>query len=131
MEAGATQRYEFGPGQNELIDGLAKKMSWVAWFLLALAVIGAIIGVMTLRDQGLGNILQGVLLIIVAVWTRRAAAAFQRIVQTEGSDISNLMDALGELKKLYTLQFWLLLIAGIIVVFALIVGVGAITANAL
>jgi hypothetical protein len=128
MEAG--MHYEFDSGQNALIGLLAKRMKWVAWFMFAFAGIAGIAGVMTLNAGGASAIVQAVLMLIIAVWTRRAAIAFEMIVQTEGSDITNLMGALGELKKLYTLQYWVIIIAIVFVVIALVVGIGAAAAGA-
>jgi len=54
--------------------------------------------------------------------TRRAASAFQKIVDTKGSDISHLMTALGELKKAYGLQRTLILIVFFLFVAAVALG---------
>jgi len=123
--------YEFDSGQNELISLLAKRMKWVAWFMIVFAVVAAIMGVVTIGGDGISSIIQAVLMLIIAVWTRKAALAFEGIVQTEGSDMTNLMDALGELKKLYTLQYWVIIIAIIFVGIALVIGMGAAAASAI
>lgn len=123
MEAGPP-RYEFDAGQNELIAVLAERMKWVAWFMIGLSII-LMIGALVSPSEGTaGLIIQATLTFIVAVWTRRAAAAFDGIVKTEGSDIANLMDALGQLKKLYTLQYWVMLLAIALVTLAIILGLG-------
>jgi len=60
------------------------------------------------------------------IWTVNAAKSFTLIVQTAGSDILNLMAALGSLLKLYYMQFWLILDSLIVLViaFAVFVGMG-------
>jgi len=52
----------------------------------------------------LANIIQGIVQIIIGFWTNKAASAFKQIVATQGNDIENLMGALRELRKLYTLS---------------------------
>jgi len=119
-----SREYEFSSSQNELIKNLADKMRFVGYFLLAVGVLGVLGGLLSIRTGGVGSIINGVVYILIGVWTNNASSAFQRIVETSGSDIENLMGALGELRKLYTLQYWLLIIAlifiAIVLVFALI-----------
>ncbi len=115
-----SREYEFSSSQNELIKNLADKMRFVAYFLIAVGVLGALGGLLSLRAGGAGNIISGVVYILIGVWTNNASSAFRRIVETSGSDIENLMGALGELRKLYTLQYWLLIIALIFIVIALV-----------
>ena len=116
-----SREYEFSSSQNELIKNLADKMRFVAYFMIAAGVLGAIGGLFNLRT-GLGAIINGVVYILIGVWTNSASAAFLRIVDTQGNDIENLMGALGELRKLYTLQYWLLIVALIFIAIALVLG---------
>jgi hypothetical protein len=119
--------YEFNTSQNQLIKDLADKMRFVAYFLIGLGILLTIAGLVALRGGGIANIIQGVIQIIIGFWTSRAANSFRSIVKTQGNDIGNLMSALEELRKLYTLQYWLLIVALILVaigfIFALVVGI--------
>ncbi|SKB12177.1 conserved membrane hypothetical protein [Planktothrix sp. PCC 11201] len=112
--------YEFNESQNQLILDLSKKMLFVSYFLIAGGILGAIGGVIVLLKGGFGELVQGVILLITGIWTINAAKAFKLIVDTQGNDIENLMGALGQLRKLYTLQYWLFLIAIIFMAIALI-----------
>lgn len=114
------QQYEFSSSQNELIKQLAEKMRFVAYFLIGVGVLIAISGLFTLLRGGIGNIINGVVQIIIGVWTNKAASSFQLMVDTQGNDIENLMGALGELRKLYTLQYWLLIVTLIFMVLGLV-----------
>jgi hypothetical protein len=49
--------------------------------------------------------------------------AFSRIVKTTNSDIENLMIAMGELRKLYTLQYILAIITVVFIALAFILGI--------
>jgi hypothetical protein len=101
----AGSAYEFDARQNELVGELAKSMLWMAYFLLLAGAVVGVAGLVTLAERGIFSLIPAGFMIIIGVWTKRAAAAFDGIVQTEGSDIVNLMVALEELKNLYTLQF--------------------------
>lgn len=115
--------YEFSASQDELIRDLAKKMQFVAYITLAIAVLVFVAGVIALTQGGFGGIIQGVIAFLIGWWTLNASKAFQRIADTSGNDMENLMGALGELRKLYTLQFWLLIIGLIFIVIGLIFAV--------
>lgn len=59
----------------------------------------------------------GLFYLLLGVWTRSAGGAFQKIVDTRGSDIKNLMDGLGSLHHMYSLLYTLLvliLLAGLL-----------------
>lgn len=112
--------YEFNPSQNQLVKDLADKMRFVAYFLIGLGILLTIAGVVALLQGGIANIIQGVIQIIIGFWTNKAANSFRSIVKTQGNDIGNLMSALEELRKLYTLQYWLLIIALVFIAIAFI-----------
>ena len=123
MESGQPE-YEFNSSQNQLLADLAVKMRFVGILSIALGGLsmfcGSIAILMTLSGaiDGLGFsfslLIQGTLALLVGFWTRKASGAFKLIVDTEGRDIENLTIALGELRKLYTLQYWLILIVFIL-----------------
>jgi hypothetical protein len=48
--------------------------------------------------------------IFLGTWTRSAGQSFQKIVSTQGNDISNLMNGLGSLHSMYSLLYTLLVI---------------------
>ncbi|CAD0229780.1 MULTISPECIES: hypothetical protein [Planktothrix] len=112
--------YEFNESQNQLILDLSKKMLFVSYFLIAGGILGALGGVIMFLKGGFGELVQGVILLVTGIWTINSAKAFKLIVDTQGNDIENLMGALGQLRKLYTLQYWLFLIAVIFMAIALI-----------
>jgi hypothetical protein len=117
--------YEFDQSQNELIRDLARKMRFVSYFLIALGVLVIINAIFTItRGQiEIGSFISGIVYILLGYWTNRAGYTFQRIVETRGRDIENLMGALGELRKLYTLQYWLILIAVIFTILAIVLAI--------
>ena len=115
--------YEFNNIQNQLIRELAEKMRFVGYFLIGLGVLVTIFGLVLIARGGLGNIIQGIVQIIIGFWTTKAASAFKQIVATQGNDIENLMGALSELRKLYTLQYWLYIVALIFVALGVVLGI--------
>jgi hypothetical protein len=95
-------------------------MLFVSYFLIASGVLGALAGIITIMQGGFSALVQGVVLLVTGIWTINASKAFKLIVETQGNDIENLMGALGQLRKLYTLQFWLFMISLIFVAIGLI-----------
>jgi hypothetical protein len=122
------QEYEFSSSQNALIGDLGKKMNFVGILMIIGAVLALISGAVALFSSAAQNtldfssIIQGIFLLITGLWTRNAAQAFNRVVNTTGSDIENMLGALGELRKLYTLQYWLIIILLVALVVTLILG---------
>jgi hypothetical protein len=52
----------------------------------------------------------GLFYLVMGVWTRTAAGSFQQIVDTQGRDISHLMNALSALHSMYALVYTLLVV---------------------
>lgn len=138
------QGYEFTSSQNELIGDLGKKMNFVGILTIVGGVLSLVLGIASLFIPGFGSgaigqggapgqggitldfssFLQGLFLLITGLWIRNAAQSFKRVVTTTGSDIENILGALGELRKLYNLQYWLAI--ALLVTFAVILIAGLI-----
>ena len=88
-----------------------------------LAALGGIFILMQSLPQALVAFLEIALFAFIGLWHYRAAASFQMIVQTRGNDITHLMKALEELRKIYNLQVWLMIIVIGLLVLGVIVGV--------
>jgi hypothetical protein len=131
VPAPAPGQYEFTSRQNDVIAPLARDMVWVA---VPLQLVGVLYGIglvlcviRAFTDPHL--VLQAVLIGLamlfflgLGTWTSRSAGAFKHIVTTQGQDISHLMDALNNLRKMYgLLGFIVKLYVGILAV-ALAVG---------
>jgi hypothetical protein len=58
----------------------------------------------------IGSAVNGLIYLLIGVWTRRSASSFKKIVDTRGNDITHLMDALSALNKMYTLLYTLIII---------------------
>lgn len=112
----SSPQYEFSSSQNDAFGDLAMKMRFVGLMGIVVGVVfclgGAVSLVMGKGSSGaLGSLIQGGLSLIVGSWTRSAAADFQRIVDTQGNDLTNLMVAVSELRRIYGLQRLLFVIA--------------------
>ena len=108
--------FEFNEQQNATIKSLASCMRWVGAVMLVIGALQCIVGVVTIAKQGLPSLLQGLILIVFAVFTYKAADAFRRIVDSSGQDIAHLMVALSSLRSLYRLQVIILAIVGLILI---------------
>jgi hypothetical protein len=62
----------------------------------------------------------GLFYLLMGTWTRAAGGSFQKIVDTRGNDITNLMNGMGELHKMYTLIYMLLVITLLFGVIAIV-----------
>ncbi|OGQ52718.1 MAG: hypothetical protein A2W66_00425 [Deltaproteobacteria bacterium RIFCSPLOWO2_02_56_12] len=127
--------YEFTDSQNQTVSQLAGRMKWVGVFFVALGLAFGLLGVAGLvaTEGAVDLIVKPMILVMVAVifflsgiWTVNAARLFTLIVQTTGSDILNLMNALGTLRKLYYMQFWLIIISlvALLIAFAIFLVLG-------
>jgi hypothetical protein len=150
MSTSMTGRYEFTETQNRQIGSLARKMRLVGLVAVVLGVVDLILGLLLLvyafRDQLPADVLRripedtlkqlpppsqlwavvvqagatGLIFLLIGLWTRSSAAEFQQIVDTTGSDISHLMNALGALYKMYSLLYTLIIVG--ILAFLLSIG---------
>ena len=127
--------YEFTDSQNQTISLLGSRMKWVRIFFIAMGVAFGLVGVVGLVESegALDLILKpmiftmtAAILFLSGIWTVNAAKSFTLIVKTTGSDILNLMNALGTLLKLYAMQFWLVIVSLVVLViaFAIVVAMG-------
>ena len=110
-----SQSYEFNNTQERLIRELSDKMRFVSYFLIAIGALLIISGIARIARGGFGGIINGIIQLLIGIWTNKAASSFRQIVDTRENDIENLMNALGELRKLYALQYWLLILALIVI----------------
>ena len=118
-----SQGYEFTSTQDRLISELSNKMRFVSYVLIVIGALLIVAGLVSINQGGFGSVIYGIVQLLVGVWTNKAAASFRKIAATQGSDISNLMDALAELRKLYTLQYWLFILALVFIVIGLVTAI--------
>jgi hypothetical protein len=127
------QNYEFNESENSVFADVASRMKAVGFFSVffgSLSIILSTFALIQSKDfrlgsSGIGGISQGLFFLLIGIWTRDAGSSFRQIVDSKGNDIRNLMDAIGSLKKLYTLQYWLLVIALVLVAIALLAGLSS------
>jgi hypothetical protein len=65
----------------------------------------------------------GLFYLLMGIWTRSAAGSFKKIVDTQGSDIKNLMEGMGSLYRMYSLLYTLLVVVLLIGVVAVALSV--------
>jgi len=114
--------YEFTTTQNESIRVLSRRMTFVGIFYVVASVLIGLAGLVALFFAPLIGVLYIILLtpqLLIGIWTINAANSFKLVVDTRGHDIPHLMSALSSLWKLYTLMFWLLIVALVFMVVAI------------
>ncbi|MCU0427516.1 MAG: hypothetical protein MUF71_18025 [Candidatus Kapabacteria bacterium] len=113
--------YEFTPEQNSLFSNLASKLKTVGITFIILGVLQSFLAFANNGTFGIiTGVLGGILFAVIGVLMVNAASSFKLIVDTEGQDISNLMQALNSLLSMYTIQFWALVVSIILVLLVVI-----------
>lgn len=122
-----TTKYEFNDNENKIIRNLAGSMGVVSLPLLFLGLSYMVVlalnwEALTKDKSMLGTTLaMGVAMLSflsIAAWTRRSSLAFRKITTTSGDDVSHLMDALNNLRKMYSM------LSSVIVILSLLVLTG-------
>lgn len=113
--------YEFTPEQNTLFSNLAAKLRIVGIAFMVLGVLQSFLAFVNNGTFGvITGVLGGILFAVIGVLMVNAASSFKLIVDTEGQDISNLMQALSSLLSMYTIQFWALVVSVLLVLLVVI-----------
>jgi hypothetical protein len=105
--------FEFSSHDEQTIGDLGFKMRFVGFVMLTLAVFhGVALPIATMLagtdwTLDLGAVFYG----LIGFWTLAAGISFRDVAQTQGRDVSHLMTALTDLRRSYTLIFWLLVAA--------------------
>lgn len=118
--------YEFTKAQNESIRVLSGRMKFVGIFHVIASVFIGFAGLVALFIAPLIGVLYLIMLapqLLIGIWTINAANSFELVVNTRGHDIPHLINALSSLRRLYTLMFWLLIVALIFMVVAIAAGI--------
>lgn len=100
--------YEFSARENAVLEKLASRMHFVGLFGLAIGILVIVPGVLRHRPF---VIVSGAFYALFGIWTHRASTSFRDVVETKGKDIQHLMHAIDDLRKLYTVQYWMCLVA--------------------
>jgi hypothetical protein len=119
-------QYEFTEAQNDLIGRLAYKMRGVGVFFAVIGglylIFAVLVGVRGYQAYQAGAptgqhwlnlailVITGLVYAAIGVWTRQSSADFRKIVDTRGSDITHLMNALESLHKFYSLIYTIILL---------------------
>jgi hypothetical protein len=115
--------YEFTLMQENVIRALSKKMNFVAYFYIVASALVGLAGLGFMFVNAWIGLFYMILLtpeLLIGIWTLNAGKSFRLIVDTTGHDIPHLMNALGALRKLYTLMFWILIIGLVFMVLAIV-----------
>ena len=122
-----SSQYEFDAAQNALLGDLGLKMRFVGMFALVIGVLvllGSVLALNTNINASVydlsGAFISGLLYIVLGAWTRSAGASFTRVVATKGADISHLMDALADVRQVYTLFYWICVLSIALLIISLI-----------
>lgn len=122
--------FEFSDEQNRTIRDLAAAMKWVAAPLLLVGVMYLVLAFLAVprlfadwRDLPaiIALVLAGLIWFVLGRWISKSSEAFDRVVGTQGQDISNLMVALENLRNGFSLLSLFVKVYVFLVLLALIV----------
>jgi hypothetical protein len=127
MESGDNH---LSPADRQLLGQLAMRMRLFAYLLIASIVASVLaqgyrallmgINVPNLVGFMSGTTLTTIISFVIALFTLSASAAIQMAAQSDGNDVRPLMQALSALKRLYGIQYWLIVITILLVIFVMI-----------
>jgi hypothetical protein len=121
--------YEFSTEHNTLFSNLASKLRTVGITFIVLGVLQSFLALINSGTFGiLTGVAGGVLFAVIGVLMVNAAGSFKLIVDTEGQDIDNLIQALRSLLSMYTIQFWALIVSILLVLLVVVQAVIALSA---
>lgn len=109
-----SQSHKFSRAEQDIIYELASKMKYVGIFnLISVGILG-LIGLIMLFVKPIIGVIYLLCVIpgvFMGIWTMDASNSFKMMIDIEGTEIIDLMSALDSLRKLYNLQFWMIVIA--------------------
>lgn len=109
-----SQSHKFSRAEQDIIYELASKMKYVGIFnLISVGILG-LMGLIMLFVKPLIGVIYLLCVIpgvFMGIWTMDASNSFKMMIDIEGTEIIDLMSALDSLRKLYNLQFWMIVIA--------------------
>jgi hypothetical protein len=121
--------YEFSTEHNTLFSNLASKLRTVGITFIVLGVLQSFLALINSGTFGiLTGVAGGVLFAVIGVLMVNAAGSFKLIVDTEGQDIDNLVQALRSLLSMYTIQFWALVTSVLLVLLVVVQAIIALSA---
>ena len=118
----SSRNYEFDHLENKTISELSRSMSLVGLIHIVAGGLVALYSSPLVHNDHPAHpwevasvfLVAAVLLIVKGVQLRLAGSYFNSVVTTQGSDITNLMDALEDVKGLYDAQWWFATIAALV-----------------
>lgn len=118
------KEHEFDDAANMQIEVLAGAMKFVAIVEIIIGAFNAILAALALIAGAMGNVLvygvTAVITIILALMLNTASGHFKNIVTTQGSDITQLMGALIELRKYFVTKKIIYIIAMVLLVLGIV-----------
>lgn len=122
---GAPQgNYEFNEHENQVIAQLATttKINGIIQGIALAASAVALLAVLSRSGDSsvaaaqagtgmIGLLVAGIFSLFVMIWMFRSSAALQRVVDTQGNDIGNLIEALAHQRSFFGMMKWLMVAA--------------------
>jgi hypothetical protein len=123
LGASAPPRFEFSRAEEGMFYDLGRKMRVVGAFFVLAGLVRLLYDALVLREVHLD--LTFLIDVLIGIWTLSAARAFRQVAVTGGHDVERLMEGLSDVRKLYSLIYWLLIVSVVVASVALFFGLTA------
>lgn len=124
------REYPFTPDDNRVLSDVAKRMKIFAYLMLGSAVLSLLMtayqmfsfgaGITTIAGGMIGTIFSLIIYSVIAFLTLSASGALEAAARSGGRDVTPMMHALNALKKLYAVQYWLIITMILLVILVMI-----------
>lgn len=121
-----SQSHKFSLAEQDIIYYLSHRMKFVGIFnLISVGILG-LSGLFMLFVKPLIGIIYLLCVIpgvLIGIWTIDASNSFKMIIDVSGAEIIDLMSALESLRKVYNLQFWIIVVVLSLFVLSIVLGI--------
>jgi hypothetical protein len=113
------KRIPFTPQTEASIRALCNWMQ-IAAVVSILAAVAKFVGAFTPRLD-IGNLIDGIVTLLLAVWIYQAGTAFRQVANTDVADQRYLMEGFGHLRRVFLVQSILVIVTLVLLLVGLIV----------
>jgi len=123
MAETSQSEYEFSPAHNTVMSEFSSAIVMVSIGTILLGSITILLGLGHVTRgtwQPLFEVGGGVVGLAIGFWLMNGAHALDLVVKTEGSDVTHLMSALAQLRRIFRLQALLMLVQALLLLLVVI-----------
>ncbi|MEM8668874.1 MAG: hypothetical protein AAGG48_15245 [Planctomycetota bacterium] len=116
-----TREYPFNPADHQVFEQLARRMRIFAYVLIVSAGLSTVLNLFQVISMlgvstrafalSFGSVfISDILCLVIALLALSASAALAQVTRNDGNDVAPFMTAVQALKRLFAVQYWMLLV---------------------